>query len=122
MTHSQIAVMTLFIIGVPAIAFSLVRTWRTFFSRTTADWDRRALAFVYMFHAAAFSAALFVAICVFEYGRWSSSAFVAVSAKLLAVTVGLPILYLAALYCRGFFEDLIQKLRKIGNRVRARQK
>ncbi|WP_233849647.1 hypothetical protein [Paraburkholderia sp. HD33-4] len=108
--------MTFFIVGVPAIVFSLGRTVRTFFGRTIVDWERRRLTFVYMFHAAVFSAALFVAISVAEYESWSTSAFVRVAAVLLAATVGLPILYLAALYCRGFFENAIQKLRKIGNR------
>jgi protein-S-isoprenylcysteine O-methyltransferase Ste14 len=116
MAYSQIPVIIFFFIAVPAIVFSLVRTWRTFFSRTISDWDRRALTFVYMFRAAVLSAALFVAICVSEYGRWSSSPFVAASTVWLAATAGLPVVYLAALYCRAFVEDTLEKLRKFGNR------
>ncbi|KXU84179.1 hypothetical protein CI15_27190 [Paraburkholderia monticola] len=116
MAYSQIPVIIFFSLGVLAIVFSLVRTWRTFFSRTISDWDRRALTLVYMFHAAVFSAALFVAICVSEYGRWSSSPLVAASTVWLTATAGLPIVYLAALYCRGFIEDTLEKLRKFSDR------
>lgn len=111
MSNLQAAVSALFCLGVAQVFYLLFLAWRALFNPIFDDFEKRRQALVQMFRAAVSSAALFVGVLISAHERWTTDLTTA-SAIFFAFIAGMPILYISVLYCRGFFEDSIRKLRQ----------